>query len=149
MSRRLAFLILTTCCLFACHRKSSSPAAEVHGRPITRLELDESLRVYLWTHNQKWSDLDPAARKQTRWLVLENLVNDRLIRVFRLMDGTTVTPPTAAEKLEADMQQRQFAAPAEIPQRLAVQQQTPRSLAADIHEAQLDEAWISRQIQPA
>ncbi|OYW70675.1 MAG: hypothetical protein B7Z37_30000 [Verrucomicrobia bacterium 12-59-8] len=149
MSCRLALLLLPLCCFFACHGKHSSPAAEVYGQRITRLELDESMRTHLWTHHQKWTDLAPAARKQTRWEVLENLVNDRLIRAFRLMDGTTATLPTPGEKREADMQQRQFATAAEFPQRLAAQQQTPRSLAADIHEAQLDEAWITRQIQPA
>lgn len=107
------------------------------------------MRAHFWTRDSKWADLETEARKQTRWAVMENLVNDRLIRVFRLQDDPAATPATPAEKREADMQQRQFATAAEFPQRLAAQQQTPQSLAASIHDAQLDEAWIARQIQPA
>jgi parvulin-like peptidyl-prolyl isomerase len=146
--RLLPLSLIILCCFVACHRDDSSPAAQVHGQPITRLELEQAMRSQLWTHNQKWADLDAAARKQTRWLVLENLVNDHLIRAFRLRDVTAATPPTPSEKRESDMMQRQFADPAEFPKRLAAQQQTPRSLATGIHEAQLDEAWIAQKIQP-
>ncbi|MFN0080064.1 MAG: peptidylprolyl isomerase [Prosthecobacter sp.] len=121
-------------------------AAAVHGRPITRLELEEAMRAHLWARNESWAALGAEARQQIRWLVLDNLVNDRLIRAHRLMDGANTMPPTAAARREADFIQRQFAVAAEYPQRLAAQQQTQKSLDAAIRDAQLDEEWITQKI---
>jgi len=122
--------------------------AEVYRRPITRLELQEAMREHLWKRNEAWAGLGPEARKQTRWLALENLVNDRLLHASRVMSSPEKAVPKAAVKREAERMQRQFADAAEFPRRLAAQQLTPQSLEARIHEAQLDEAWITVQIQP-
>lgn len=122
-------------------------AAEVYGRPITRLELAEAMRQQLWLRSESWAALGAEARKQTRWLALENLVNDRILRAFRIMNGIDSLPPRAAARYEADMQQRQIANAAEFPGRVAAQQLTPASLEAGIYEAQLDEAWIAEKIR--
>lgn len=121
-------------------------AAEVYGRPITRLELAEAMREHLWRRHEVWDALGAEARKQTRWLALETLVNDRILRSFRIMNGINQVPPKAAAKREAEIMQRQFADAAEYPQRVAAQQQTPASLEAAIYEAQLDEQWIAERI---
>lgn len=122
-------------------------AAEVYGRPITRLELEEAMREQLWQRNEAWAALGPEARKQTRWLALENLVNDRILRAFRIMNGIDAVPPKAAAQRETEMQQRQFADAAAFPVRVAAQQQTSKSLAAGIYDAQLDQAWIAEKIR--
>jgi len=121
-------------------------AAEVYGRPITRLELEESMRDQLWRRHESWVALGAEARKQTRWLALETLVNDRILRSFRIMNGIHQVPPLAAAKREAEMMQRQFADAAAYPQRLAAQQQTQASLETAIYDAQLDEQWIAERI---
>jgi len=121
-------------------------AAEVYGRPITRLELEEAIREHLWRRNESWAALNPEARKQTRWTVLENLVNDRILRAFRIMNGLDTVPPLEAARREADFMRRQFANEAEYPQRLAALQQTPKSQDAAIRDAQLDEQWIAEKI---
>ncbi len=155
--RRFAAYFIVACWLFAdlyaykgplhaCLLASRGAAAEVHGRPVTRLELEEALRAHLWQRNEAWADLGAEARKQTRWLALETLVNDRIIRSFRVMNGLDTVPPAAEAKREADFMQRQFANAAEYPQRLAAQQQTQKSLDTAIRDAQLDEEWITQKI---
>ncbi|OYW75941.1 MAG: hypothetical protein B7Z37_11110 [Verrucomicrobia bacterium 12-59-8] len=123
-------------------------AAEVCGIPITRLELEEAMREHLWKRHEAWASLGAEARKKTRWLALENLVNDRLVRACRLMGGVFTVPTRAAARRESERMQRQFADAAEFPRRLAAQQLTPQSLQARIYDAQLDEAWIAEKIQP-
>ncbi len=118
--------------------------AEVNGLPITRQELGDAMRERLWKRHESWASLGPEGRKQTRWQVLENLVNDRLVRTSRSNSGTVATQ--AAAKRESEWMQRQFADEAEFPRRLAAQQLTTKSLAAQIHEAQLDEAWLQEQM---
>ncbi|MFO1486550.1 MAG: peptidylprolyl isomerase [Verrucomicrobiaceae bacterium] len=126
--------------------KGGGHVAEVYGRPVTRLELEEAMREHLWKRNESWIALGDEAKKQTRWLVLENLVNDRILRAFRIMNGLDVVPPLAAARREADYMQRQFANAAEYPARLAGQQQEQKSLDSAIRDAQLDEEWIAEKI---
>ncbi|MDZ4403581.1 peptidylprolyl isomerase [Prosthecobacter sp.] len=121
-------------------------AAEVYGRPLTRLELEEAMREHLWKRSESWAALNAEARKQTRWLVLETLVNDRIVRAFRIMNGLDTVPSAAEARRESEMMQRQFANAAEYPGRLAAQQQTQKSLDTAIRDAQLDEAWITEKI---
>ncbi len=147
---RIAIGFIAVCCLLVWlsgrWMQGRGAAAEVYGRLITTLELEEALRAHLWQHHESWAAIGAEARQQTRWLVLENLVNDRLIRAHRLMDGLNVDLPSAAVRRESDMMQRQFADAAEYPLRLAAQQQTQHSLDAAIREAQRDEQWIAAKI---
>lgn len=122
--------------------------AEVQGRAITRLELAEALRADLWRRHESWAALGAEARKATRWRVLESLVDERLVRAGRLMDGPAKPPPAAEARRESDLMRRQFANADEYPGRLAAQGQTQASLDAAIREAQLDEAWMSDKIAP-
>jgi peptidyl-prolyl cis-trans isomerase C len=119
-------------------------AAEVNGLPVTRQELEYGMRERLWKRHESWASLGPEERKQTRWQVLENLVNDRLVRTSRSNGGSVATQAVA--KRESEWMQRQFADTAEYPRRLTAQKLTPKSLAAQIHEAQLDEAWLQEQM---
>jgi parvulin-like peptidyl-prolyl isomerase len=123
-------------------RTGGDTAAEIQGRTITHLALAEALRDHLWKNHLAWLALPAEARQQTRGLVLEAMVNDRLIRAARLNDSVS----TVVVRQESDMMRRQFADAAEYPQRLAAQQQTQQSLDVAIREAQLDEQWIARQI---
>ncbi|MEZ5384289.1 MAG: peptidylprolyl isomerase [Prosthecobacter sp.] len=121
-------------------------AAEVYGRALTRLELEEGMRAHLWLRHEDWSKLGPEARRQVRWTVLENLVNDRIIRAFRIMNGLDTVPPLDAAKRESDFMRRQFADEAQYPSRLAAMQETQQSLDEEIRDAQLDEQWIAEKI---
>jgi parvulin-like peptidyl-prolyl isomerase len=122
-------------------RTRGDAAAEIQGRIITHLELAEALRDHLWKNNVAWSALPAEARRQTRGLVLEAMVNERLIRAARLNDIVS----TVDARHESDMMRRQFAVATEYPARLAAQQQTQQSLDTAIHDAQLDEKWISKK----
>jgi hypothetical protein len=107
------------------------------------------MREHLWRRNESWAALSSEARQQTRLQALETLVNARLIRSFRTLDDPK-TPPSAttSAKREAEMQQRQFVDPTDFSNRLAAQQLTPKTIAADINASLLDEAWITQQIRP-
>jgi parvulin-like peptidyl-prolyl isomerase len=118
---------------------------EMNGTPITRLELEEALREHLWRHNESWAALDVEARKQIRQLVLNNLVDGRLIRAARL-EGDGKEAASADARRESEMMRRQFANAEEYPSRLDAQRHTQQSLDASIREAQLDEQWIARKI---
>ncbi len=126
--------------------KAGGHVAEVYGQPVTRLELQEAMRDHLWKRNEVWSSLGVEARKQTRWLVLENLVNDRILRAFRMMNGIDTVPPLGDARRESDFMRRQFANAEEFPRRLSSQQLTEQSLDASIRDAQLDEEWIREKI---
>ncbi|MDI1311531.1 peptidylprolyl isomerase [Prosthecobacter sp.] len=147
----LAAATIAACYLLAdmhAFRGREAAAAVVHGQPISQQELQESMREHLWKHDHSWASLDPVARKNTRWLALENLVNDRLVRACRTKSMLNTDTSRPAAKRESERMQRQFADAAEFPGRLAAQQLTPQSLEARIYAAQLDEAWIAEQIQP-
>lgn len=126
--------------------KGGGTAAEVYGRALTRLELEEGIRAHLWQRGEAWSTLSPEARRQTRWTVLENLVNDRIIRAFRIMNGLNVVPPRPGAQRESDFLRRQFTDDAEYASRLAAMQETQPSLDEAIRDAQLDEQWIAEKI---
>lgn len=129
-------------------QRKGETAAEVHGRPMTRLELEEAMREQLWKRHETWAGLSLEARKQTRWQVLEHLLDDRLLRDCRSKAGMNTAAPKTTAKREAEWMQRQFADAAEFHRRLAALQLTPKSLDARIDDAQLDEEWLAEQIQP-
>lgn len=122
-------------------------AAEVDGLPITRHELEAAMREQLWKRNAAWASLSPEARQQTRSQVLENLVNDRLLRACRIKSRPDTGLSKDAVKQESERMLRQFADAADFPKRLAAQQLTPKTLEARINDAQLDEAWMEAEIQ--
>jgi len=126
--------------------KGGGHVAEVHGRPVTRLELQEAVREHLWRRNETWAALGGEARKQTRWIVLENIVSARLLRSFRVMDGIAAVPPMAGARRESDQMRRQFADAASFPARLTAQRQTQETLEESIRDAQLDEEWLREKI---
>lgn len=120
-------------------------AVEAAGITITRRELAEALRQDLWRRHETWAALDAATRSQRRHTVLEKLVNDRLVRAARLRDPA-FHPATPSVRRELDMQQRQFAMPAQHPPRLAAQGHTPQSFQEAVRAAQLDEQWLQARI---
>ncbi len=125
--------------------KGGEPVAEVCGRSLTRLELEEALREHLWQRHESWAALDSEARGRMRRLVLDNLVNDHVLRTSRIMSGLWHAPSADMVRREADGQRRQFPDAAEYSARLAAQLGTEKSQHEAIREAQLDEAWIAEK----
>lgn len=125
--------------------RAGEAVVEVAGITITRREFAEALRDDLWRRHETWAALDAATRSQRRHTVLENLVNDRLVRAARLRDPA-FHPAAPSVRREVDMQQRQFATPAQHPPRLAAQGHTPQSFQEAVRAAQLDEQWLQAQL---
>lgn len=123
-------------------------AARVYGRPVTRLELEEAMRDHLFRRGESWEVLGAQARKQTRWLVLETLVNERLVRAFRTMNGLDSPPPPEAGGAELGHLRKQFEESGEFEARLAWRKLDEKQLAAEARADLEDEAWIEEKIRP-
>ena len=121
--------------------------AVVYGRPVTRLELAEALRAHLWQRGESWAAMGEEARQRLRQLVLEQLVNDRLVRAFRVMNRLDAPVPDAPVEREMELLQRQFPKEGEWTQRLALQARTEEEWRAETREALEDAAWIEEKIR--
>lgn len=124
------------------------PVAEVCGQLVTKRDLSEALREALWESGDSWAEMDETARRRMRAETLERLIDDRLIRVFRIQDGMKHPPRRLAAQQEAALHQKQFANEAEIPLRLAAQWHVGQEWVDEIHETQLDEAWLRERMEP-
>ncbi len=122
-------------------------AAVVYGRPVTRLELAEALRAYLWLRGEPWEELGAEARTRARRLVLEQLVNDRIVRAFRIMNRLDEPVPEALVEREVELLRRQFAKEGEWERRLASQARGEDEWRAETREALEDAAWIEEKIR--
>lgn len=122
--------------------------AEVEGLPVTALELQEALRAHLWVRGESWQSMNAEARRQARAAVLETVVNDRLIRVWRLREMGSENTWVDARK-EVALLQRQFITTADHEGRLAGQNHTQNTIDKAVRDAQLDEAWIAAKIPGA
>lgn len=121
--------------------------AMVYGKPITRLELAEAIRGYVWRRGEKWESLSAEAQKMTRSVVLEQLINDRLVRAFRVMNGLDESVPDEVAEREVEMMRRQFPGEGEWMKRLSGQAMTEAEFAEEAREALADEAWIEEKIR--
>lgn len=127
--------------------ENGEAVAMVYGRAITRLELAEAMRSYLWRRGETWGTLAEGARKMTRAVVLEQLINDRLVRAFRVMNRLDAAVPDALSEREVEMMRRQFPEAGEWEKRLGWQARTEAEFAAEAREALADEAWIEEKIR--
>lgn len=123
------------------------PVAEVGGQLVTKRDLSEALREALWESGGSWAEMDEATRKRLRAETLERLIDDRLIRAFRIQEGVKHPPRRFAAQKEAALHRKQFANETEIPQRLAAQGHSARKWVDEIHEIQLDEAWLRERME--
>lgn len=137
---------LAVCCMvFGWLRsRGGDVVVEVEGVPVTSLELQEALRAHLWQRSESWAALNADARGQARQTVLEKLVDDRLIRVWRRREGTA--DREAETRRESALQRRQFTDAADHKRRFTGQHHTQNSLDQAIRDAQQDEAWLSAKI---
>jgi hypothetical protein len=121
-------------------------AAEVYGRPVTGLELGEALRAYLWRRGEAWSDLSDSAQRHARRLVLETLVNERIVHAFRVMNGIDGERPVAEAASELGALRRQFEDEETFGQRRQGQRLNQADLRERVQAAVDDEAWIEEKI---
>jgi PPIC-type PPIASE domain/SurA N-terminal domain len=121
--------------------------AMVYGKPITKLELSEAIRAYLWRRGETWEELGDGAKKMSRSVVLEQLINDRLVRAFRVMNGLDGAVPETVVEREVEMMRRQFPEEGEWETRLKGQVLTEAEFEEEARESLADEAWIEEKIR--
>lgn len=120
--------------------------ARVYGRGLTLLELNEAMRDHLWRRGEQWATLSAEAQKQTRWLVLENLVNDRIVRAFRVMNGLDRPPAGSVTEDEGRLFKKQFEREADHSSRLTLQHLTEDEFQTEVKAGNEDLAWIQEKI---
>ncbi len=122
-------------------------AATVYGQPITRLMLEQAMRDHLWRRGEAWEKLSPTAQEQTRTLVLEQMINARLIHANRTMNGLKVTPSAAVtrEELQRFIQQFELGV-GEYSRRRGLHHLTEAQLYEQMREANEDAAWVEEKI---
>jgi parvulin-like peptidyl-prolyl isomerase len=120
--------------------------AMVFGRPVTSLELAEALRDHLWKRAEDWDSLPESARATTRRAVLEQMVNERLLRDYRVMNRLKKPVPSAEAAAEVDYLRRQFVSTEEWERRLALQALSAEEI-QERGQAALEAAlWVEEKI---
>jgi peptidyl-prolyl cis-trans isomerase C len=122
-------------------------AARVYARAITRLELEEAMRDHLFRRGETWEALADHAKKQTRWLVLESLVNARLVTAFRAMNGLDVAPHEDVVDEEWRAFRRQFEHEESYQSRLGFRHMNEKTLRERTAASSEDEQWITERIR--
>lgn len=122
-------------------------AATVYGRPITRLDLAEALRLHLWKRGEQWDSLGDSSRKMTRQTVLENLVNHRMLAAFRIMNGLDKKAPQELTQQEQTLFKRQFFSEEAFLSRLTMQARDPNQWQEETREAIETSLWIEEKIR--
>jgi parvulin-like peptidyl-prolyl isomerase len=122
-------------------------AARVYGRAITRLELEEAMRDHLFRRGETWDALGESAKKQTRWLVLESLVNARLVTAFRMMNGLDSTPRADVADGQMKTFRRQFESEESYQSRLGFRHMSEKTFREKLAAFIEDEQWIEERIR--
>ena len=61
--------------------KAEGVVARVYYRPIYKSQVEEALKEYLWRRGQTWAETSPAERKILRLLVVNELIDDELVKL--------------------------------------------------------------------
>lgn len=128
----------------AIHHSPSINAALVGEATITRNELEEAMRDYLWRRGEEWSGLSEDEERATRRAVVGKLVDDRLVRAARVKEGFDLQGTSVADELA--MFARQFEREGDYERRLGLRQMTETELINGIQAATADQAWIESKI---
>lgn len=125
----------------------SADVARIGEETIGLRELEEALRDHLWRRGENWAGLSPDERKERRRAVLDQLIDDRLVRACRKKeaDGDPAGSVVAARD-ETEMFARQFEKVSDLEARLALRQIREPELGAQVREAIDDQAWIESKL---
>ena len=91
-------------------------------------------------------NLSEEAKKQTRWLVVESLINDRIVHAFRVMNGVDRLPTASISLDESRLFTKQFEREEDFRSRLDLQHLSDDEFKAGIKAANEDLAWIEEKI---
>jgi len=114
---------------------------------VTKSEVEVALRQLSFREGLEWSVLSDSEKAELREWTLSQLIDLRLVREARL--ATKIEIDSDAVNAEYQDFTAEFDPRAEYPRRLGLQQQTEGDLLRGIMADQLDEAWLSKQLETA
>ena len=121
--------------------------ATVNAHPLTRRQLDLATLIYLYRRGDKPEDLSEVALRITRRAVMQQLVNDELVRQYALAEKFE-PDPQAVKKRIAEFK-IQFKNAETMKKHLAGQKMSEQELAELIHQHVTQQQWLEKRISPA
>ena len=121
--------------------------ATVNDQPLTRRQLDTAVEVFLYRRGKKPIDLSEANQKITRRAVLQELVNDELVRQYAKAEAFELTPEAAAQAIARF--EDQFADKAILESRSLGQQMTEEERRERIVAHATQQAWLEHRMGEA
>ena len=116
-------------------------------RPLTRVQLDLATEIYLFRRGDKPDDLSKTALQITRRAVMQQLVNDELIRQYALAEKFEPDSGLVEKRIAAF--RKQFENDDAMKQSLARQNMSEQELATLIHQHTAQQLWLEKRISPA
>jgi hypothetical protein len=114
--------------------------AECQGQLVTKAEVADGLRDFLWQRKQAWGNLSEEERGAARAHVLEGILQDRLLRLHRLAQKASCSEIEVSHEL--DLWRRQFQPDGERTLRMGRQQLSDREMEQRVREALADQQWL-------
>ncbi len=121
--------------------------ATVNTRPLTRQQLDLTTRIYLFRRGEKAEELSEAAMRITRRAVMQQLINDELVKQYSKAEQFKADP--AAVKIRLAEFASQFENPHAMKERMAAQKLSQQDLSKLIHQHVTQQLWLEKRISPA
>lgn len=121
--------------------------AQVGDEKITLRDLEETLRDQLWRRGETWEKLGADRRDEIRRVVVDALIDDRLIRWFRKREQPTAASASLVEaRDELAMFAKQFERTEDYTARLSLRQLDEMSLTGLMQESLEDQDWLESRL---
>lgn len=121
--------------------------ATVNTRPLTRAQLDLATAIYIYRRGERTDEMSPVAMRTTRRAVMQQLVNDELVRQYALAEQFEPDPQAVERRVAAF--KAQFENEAAMDEHLAAQGLTRQQLQELIHQHVAQQLWLEKRISPA
>lgn len=121
--------------------------ATVNTRPLTRAQLDLATAIYIYRRGERADEMSPVAMRTTRRAVMQQLVNDELVRQYALAEQFEPDPQAVEKRVAAFKDQ--FGNEAAMDEHLAAQGLTRQQLQELIHQHVAQQLWLEKRINPA
>lgn len=121
--------------------------ATVNTHPLTRQKLDLTVQVYLYRRGEKAEDMSDSAMRITRRAVMQQLVNDELVRQYSQAEKFKPNPDEVKRRL-ADFK-NQFEDAEAMKARMARQMLSEQELSELIYQHVAQQLWLEKRISPA
>jgi len=116
-------------------------------RPLTRHQLDRATEIYIYRRGDTVEDMSDSAMRITRRAVMQQLVNDELVRQYAIAEKFMPDPQSVEKRLTAF--RNQFENEEALKQGLDRQFMTEQELEDLIQQHVTQQLWLEKRIRPA